>query len=565
MIPLRICVALCALSAVGFGQLTTEQKVADFQELVALYDKNYGPYEWKRDTIGFDLLDIGPWVDRVRGTTNDLDFYEVMIDYVAHLNDAHDTFTIPSNFSASLNISGDLYDGKVLIDGINRGLLPVKDFPFQIGDEVVSVDGQDVETLIRAFSKYSIYANTRSTRRGAVARIFSRPQTLMPHAVDLGDTATVVIRRDNGDLETYTIPWVKTGLPLTSLGPVPGFGGDTGLKSSSRKAARQDTRNYMAVLEQLWNCSISNPDAIIGWGARNPIFALPSGFTQRLGRVSTDFFYSGTFSAGGYRIGFIRIPSYSPPDANAAVNQFASEMLFFETNTDGLIIDDMRNPGGSVAFMNTLATLVSPTTFRSLAFEVRSTSNWVGQISSSLESAKAQAAPGYILRLLEALKSNIMQANNEFRGRTGPIPLDDVSIDRDPILLANGVPLAYSKPIMVLVDEFSASGGDAFPATLQDNGRSLTVGYRTMGAGGNVVGYNAGTYSEGSTTVTQSLMNRKNSVAVDGFPSSPYVENVGVQPDVVVDYMTKDNLLQAGKPFVDTVTALMVDYIKKSK
>jgi len=30
----------------------------------------------------------------------------------------------------------------------------------------------------------------------------------------------VLIRRQNGDLETYTIPWIKTGTPVL-VGPVP--------------------------------------------------------------------------------------------------------------------------------------------------------------------------------------------------------------------------------------------------------------------------------------------------------------------------------------------------------
>ena len=72
------------------------------------------------------------------------------------------------------------------------------------------------------------------------------------------------------------------------------------------------------------------------------------------------------------------------------------------------------------------------------------------------------------------------------RGRTKPIPLDDMTIDRDPAMDAKGNIIAYTKPIMVLVDEMSASGGDAFAATIQDNARGPLLGWRTMGAGGNV-------------------------------------------------------------------------------
>ena len=86
-----------------------------------------------------------------------------------------------------------------------------------------------------------------------------------------------------------------------------------------------------------------------------------------------------------------------------------------------------------------------------------------------------------------------------------------------------------------------------------------------MGAGGNVVGFNVGTYSEGNTTMTESLMNRKNPIATAEYPTAPYVENIGVRPDIVLDYMTKDNLLQGGRPFVDEFTAAMIDWIAKSQ
>ena len=37
------------------------------------------------------------------------------------------------------------------------------------------------------------------------------------------------------------------------------------------------------------------------------------------------------------------------------------------------------------------------------------------------------------------------------------------SLDREPAIDASGAILAYTKPLIVLVDEFSISGGDQFP------------------------------------------------------------------------------------------------------
>src|SRR5262245_30781329 len=54
---------LFALTAdVAMGQLTVEQKVADFQNIAGLYAKRYAPYEWKRDIFGFDLLNAAPFM-----------------------------------------------------------------------------------------------------------------------------------------------------------------------------------------------------------------------------------------------------------------------------------------------------------------------------------------------------------------------------------------------------------------------------------------------------------------------------------------------------------------------
>ena len=161
---------LFAISGVlCYAQLTVDQKVSDFQFLSSLYAKRYGPYEWKRDALGVDLFSIAPWLAKVQATKNDLDFFEVMSEYVASLNDAHDTYFLPANFQANLNFSVDLYDGKLLVDSINRTRLPANEFGFIIGYELVSIDGQDAQELLDRLLRYQSAANARSTRRLAVA------------------------------------------------------------------------------------------------------------------------------------------------------------------------------------------------------------------------------------------------------------------------------------------------------------------------------------------------------------------------------------------------------------
>ena len=64
MRKLIIFVTLLWLSPVCFSQLTQDQKVADFNSLVALYNRNYGPLDWKERAFHFDALDARPSAER---------------------------------------------------------------------------------------------------------------------------------------------------------------------------------------------------------------------------------------------------------------------------------------------------------------------------------------------------------------------------------------------------------------------------------------------------------------------------------------------------------------------
>jgi hypothetical protein len=553
-------------AATAFGQLTTDQKISDFLNVAAVYNKNYGPYEWKRDAMGFDALNIAPWIEKISATKNDLDFYEVMVSYIASLNDAHDFYTVPSNFSARLNFGVDVYDGKLIVDTINRTRLPANEFPFLIGYELVSIDGKDAQTILDGLLQYDVAANWRSTRRLAAGLLTSRPQAIMPHAPDVPEISTVIFRRPDGKFESYRIPWTKSGLPLTNVGRY--ITPNAAVARLNRQEVEDDSGDpdpppsYMKPLMRLWNCQL--PDrGVVGFGSQFPIFsALPSSFTLRLGRTSADIFFSGIFEASGYKLGFIRIPNFSPTDLNGALNAFAKEIAFFKANTDGLVIDVMRNPGGSGAYLNQLLTTLFVGPWRSIPFEVRATSSWIVDISSALEQVKALGAPQSILDLYQSIKDELVEANRANRGRTRPIPIDDVTIDRSPARDAKGNPIGYDKPLIVLMDELTASAGDLFAATIQDNGRGILVGWRTMGAGGNVVGWEAGSYSLGTMTLTESLMSRDHLVRTKEYPAAPYIENIGVYPDVWVDYMTRDNLARGGQAYVDAFVAAMINYIQ---
>ncbi|HEV3197643.1 MAG TPA: S41 family peptidase [Bryobacteraceae bacterium] len=566
-------VLVSASSVVDAQNLTPAQKDADFRYLASLYSTYYAPIDWKKQLFNFDALNIGPWLDQVAKTTTDLDFYELEVAYVASLNDTHDHFTLTSDFSASLGFTTDVYDGVLLIDSLNRTQLPVATYPFVVGDQLMSVDGVDVQKLLQDYAKYGSagFANPISNKRSAATRITSRPQSIMPHATDVltSKTASVVIKRQNGNTETYTIPWVTTGTPL-EVGPVPSP--KSVARAQALTASDSDEPDYMTELRNAQWSGILNPDqeGVLNYGSRNPIFVgvltpAATNFTQRLGKVSADFYYSGTFKYDELTIGYIRIPSYGPASSAVALTQFEQEIAYMSANTDGLIVDEMRNPGGLLCFGEEIAARLIPYQFRATGFQLRPYFSRIISFYNSMINAINQGAPQQIIDQYRSLYLAMLTANQQGKTITDSLPLCTSSLTRDPLLDGKGNLLAYQKPVMMLIDGYSTSTADSVPGMFQDAKRGPLFGLRTMGAGGNNTTFDAGSYAEGTAGMTLALQTRKNPVGVEGYPHTILIENVGVQPDIPADYMTKDNLLQSGAPFVSSFLQHMAAEIRAKK
>jgi len=569
MKKLAILFVFCVAGVTAPAQnLTLAQKQSDFQFLASLYATYYAPYEWKKQLLGFDLMNIKPWLDKVAATKTDLDFYEVCVEYVASLADTHDAFSLPSDFVAQLGMIGDIYDGKVLIESINRTLLPQARFPFALGDEIVSIDGTAIEQLLKDLGKYAAgKGNPISVRRFAATRATSRPQSVMPHAPDVGASAKVVLRRQSGALETYDIPWVKTGTPL-EVGPVPSPKAQVHAlahRQSDARAIGSNEPDYMSLLNQYTYSGVNASETgVIGYGARNPLFlaGFPSTFTRRLGGNAADFFYSGTFKYEDLTIGYIRIPNYSPPSQPVALQQFEREIDFMNSNTNGLIVDEMRNTGGNLCFGENIAARLIPYQFHATGFQLRAYWSRVLGFYNSMIAAKAAGAPQDVIARYELIYNAMLAANLQERGLSETLPLCSSTLNRDPATDVSGNIIAYKKSLMFMVDEFSTSTADSVAAMIQDAGRGILYGMRTNGAGGNNTSFDAGPFTEGVTGMTLALQVRKGPISTPDYPTTAYIENVGVRPEWIRDYMTKDNLLQNGAPFVKAFLDGMASYIR---
>jgi hypothetical protein len=560
-------ILISASSAVNAQNLTPAQKESDFRYLASMYSTYYAPIDWKKQLFNFDALAIQPWLDRVAQTKTDLDFYEVCVAYVASLNDTHDSFSVPSDFYATLGFATDVYDGVLLIDGIDRNALPAKDFPFVIGDKLLSVDGRDAATLLQDMAVYAAWGNPLAAKRVAAARITFRYQSVMPHATDvIGKTATVVIQRQSGTTETYNVPWIVSGTPVV-VGPVPSPKMARVQRMTASRQFAQTAPDYMTELLNAQWSGVLNPETVgvNGFGSRSPLFVNALGnahFTRRLGGASADYFYSGTFAYEDLTIGYIRIPSYGPTSTTGALAQFEKEIAFFNANTDGLIVDEMRNPGGNLCYGEDIAARLIPDYFRATGFRLRPFWSRIIAFYNSWIGAKASGAPQAVIDQYEMVYKAMLNANMQGQAITDSLPLCTSSLTRAPLMDVDGNVYAYKKQMMMLIDEFSTSTADSVPGMIRDANRAVLYGMRTDGAGGNNTTFDAGSYSEGYAGMTLALQTRKDKHLNGTYPYTDLIENTGVWPDLTDDYMTKDNLLQNGAPFLRNALQHMAAQIR---
>ena len=281
--------------------------------------------------------------------------------------------------------------------------------------------------------------NPSHTRRASADLITFRAQQVIPRAPELGETSSMVIRHQNGNLETYRVPWMKMKNPLTNIGPVPKPGSLTP-GDFSAVSPREQTPDYLRPLLELQNFRAPEDDHLLsGWTYSEetdeilPTLTCLDGTAHPRLRVNAaefcpapracspaHFHFSGIYEAEGFRIGYLRFPTFAPP-MTSAITEIATEIAYFQENTDGLVVDVMRNTGGG-CYMLDAASYLIPHPFYFFGEEIRVTLDRIFAINSALELARFIQAPQSIIDAYAAILNALESAYRRNRGRTGPIP-----------------------------------------------------------------------------------------------------------------------------------------------
>jgi hypothetical protein len=543
-----------ALTNVAHAELTPEQKALDFSGMVSTLDRRYAPIGLAWHGQRYNILKAREWIEAAKRTRSDAEFYQLSRKYIAQFGHSQDTLQLASDYQASLGLTVDFYGGVLRIDSIDRNLLPANQYTFEKGDELVALDGRRISEWLVIYYPL-IAAKDQRIKRTLAASMIVKRSSLLPFSPSPGQTARIQVRRQNGGLQSYTLDWQSGGAYIDEFSPLP-------LVAQAAPPPRPndpDIRSTYRFGVQRLMPAVSMP--AVGVGARDPIFQLPSNFQQRLGRAPSDYFFTGTYTAGGHTIGFVRIGTFLPDDPIAPLLQLRAEIQYLSQNTDGLVLDITRNNGGDANYQDEVARVFFATPFKTLPEQIRPTLALVAKASNLVQEAQGGPAPDpTAMAHMQGVYDEVNSAYMQGRRLTNPLYPRNVSPYITPAKDMGGTLIGYSKPIVLLVDQNTACAAEAFAAVFQDNQRGIVAGVTTQGVGGEISARVRGSrYSESLMSFPDSLLVRTQPRGYTGHPI--YIQNIGITPDVPLNYMTTANLIGNGGPFVNAFTAVITQQI----
>lgn len=511
----------------------TEDLIGNLYAMKSVYKAGYAPAVWKKRYAGYDLeTSFQEALNRIQENPSltQYEAWNVFEKFIYDMKDYHVSISFLSTEQASLPFLIKEAGGRYFLGYIDRTKLSPAAFPFNVGDEVLFFDGKPTSELVAELMADKV-SNVERTDRSMATMLLTRRLASRGYQVPQGPVS-VGIRTKGAKNVSYTqLIWDYTPERV----------------SPREFPSRLQTTIGKSMLEPMMDV-----DPIIELEANNP-YALGARktFTPDLGTKiweseDTNTFYAYIYQTEDRRlVGYLRLPSYVVSNAAKSVADFASIVKRFEAVTDAMVIDQVNNPGGSVFYLYALASMLTDQPLRTPLHRMTVDQSSVVEmlaLEKSLEGVKndddARKALGRdeiggipVTYQIAQFQLNFARfIINEWKaGRKLSTPYWIGGVN-----YINPSPTRYTKPILLLVNELDFSGGDFFPAILQDNKRVTVMGSRTAGAGGYVISVNVPNNVGVETfRLTGSIAER-----VNGNP----IENLGVEPDVPYE-MTAEDLI----------------------
>jgi hypothetical protein len=541
-----------------------EQKVA-LDAILAELKTHYGMIKFKAETFGVNydalrkkyarLIDSATTLEEYAGLVKPVprpilseeDFRQLMIGLGAEFRDGHTNILRQTDKAWTLGLRVAAIDGRLYVTGFRDDLFKPSDaFPrIEIGDEIVSLDGVSVQDLAKQNLLY-VQSATYTTRYHRALELIPNPSLRWLRAKETGAPATLKLSRPAKDKPveiTASLHWMSTR-DLEELRTFQRY-----IDPTPPKAKKKTTYAFgeMGRTESYFNAGLQKlglpAGSIIDLGTlfntqiQEAIKAKKAGLPcdeklAALKPITRLPVYLVRYE--GKQLAVLRVPDYHPADLVAELKWLNAIIPQIEGASDALIIDQLSNGGGYIyhfaRFLSHFATngpmklgtmdaKLSETMFRhhKLDDPDQNTTNKIyGDRPNFVDLALHRKAYEELRKKFEA-GEKWSGPVSFFTGGSELLPGEEgLAVG------ANGA--LYTKPLMVLSDQRSGSGGDFMPSAMQANKRGIIFGETSMGLGGPV--YRQQDAMPGSEMFMRCTWGF--CLRADGMP----IENIGVVPDV---------------------------------
>lgn len=541
----RVIIALVLLYiSMSMALPSKDKMVSNVDYLTTLISYSYGPQYWKQSHFGWSLQAEANKVKQEimsSSSTRLQDYQKIVSQLFVSTRDYHVGFGFTSTEKASLPFSVKTIEGKVIIVHIDRLLLPASTFSAEVGDEIVTWNGLPIQQEYSQLMNAN-YINTYVTDLAWADLLLTRRSASSALQVPQGQ---VVIGTRNLKTSAFINSSLAWSYEADIAGDIPDHGAPLAAspKATLKKAFTQYQLSNPTHISMMQMQAADNGENHFALGQKKS-------FVPELGPIlwsaeTDNEFNAYIFESNGKKMGYIRISSYVPTNGSeTAALAFETIVQKFEAETEGLIIDEVNNPGGSVLYLYSLVALLTQAPAHAphhkmilnqkTILDAHSTLQALNMIQTEEDITKligSNSLEGYTIDMdfINLMKSYLQFMISEWqKGKVLTDAYHLYGVDK----IKPNPRVTYSKPIFILTNELDFSGGDFFPAIMQDNKRAYIIGNRTAGAGGYVESYEVPNILGLSYfSLTASIAER-----IDLNP----IENLGVTPDLQVDVTLAD-------------------------
>ncbi|MBS4170134.1 MULTISPECIES: protease-like activity factor CPAF [unclassified Neochlamydia] len=544
----------------------------------------YAPAEWKKNYIGWDLeIEAQAAKDEVlrRSSLSLHDYQKILLNFFNSMQDYHVKIDFYATEMSFLPFRLEGAEGRYFVAWLPKNSQSYAKMDssladmlanMQIGDEVLAFGNMPIDEYFKKFSLKSFGKALTATDQRLAEQYLTLRLASMGYEVEQGSVPITIRHHHANQINTYTPEWLYVPEHITNHSPSASFYSTCfGEICSMKKGLGFFDKEMITPLHRQMEVAKKSINKFKkeNWGLLEEgnsesdyiVLGRYQSFVPELGevlwRATSLHYYSYIFQTTNHKkIGYLRIPTYAASENE--YKELETIIQHFQNETDALVIDQLNNPGGSLAYLLSLLSLLSEyslelplerltITQQDVAKALKMVNNHHNILNDLIDNI-----PNFLISRdnTEGITAFFQTIIDEWNaGRTFTQPLHYYGITS----VSSNPHTHYNKPILILVNSLDFSCADLFPAILQDNQRAKVFGSPTAGAGGFVLEHEyPNLFGIASFSYTGSIFYRT---------GDRPLENLGVTPDFPYE-ITVDDLIYNYKGYTKAVLQAVEDLFK---